>query len=101
VGVVYGEGSTRLIAIVGVNFLRFVLIAGVSLQSANIFALVAAAMCTVRNLERVSSPRMANNGTADIRRRKMFDFLWCGIFPFIFSAMRMLLFLLEMIDLDS
>ena len=64
---------------------------GVSLQNASIFALAAAAMCTVRNLERVASPRMENNGAADIRRRKMFDFIWCGIFPFVFSAMRMCL----------
>lgn len=61
---------------------------GVSLQNANIIALACASMCIVRNLESAASPYMANKAAADIRRRRLFDFGMCVVFPLVCAAFR-------------
>ena len=63
---------------------------GSAFQTAGIFGLVSASLCTVRNLERIASPRASRGGVGNERREKMIDFALCIALPLIYTALRML-----------
>ncbi|KAG8909213.1 hypothetical protein FRC01_007074 [Tulasnella sp. 417] len=50
-------------------------------------ALPAASMCITKHLESVASIRQTIQTASDKRRRKIFEFFWCGVFPCIIMAL--------------
>lgn len=59
-----------------------------SFTVAGVLGMVAASMCTIRNLEKIASLRVGKRDVNSARNEMLFDVFMCLVLPFLFSAIR-------------
>src|SRR5260221_306909 len=71
---------------------RFSILLGTMLWNAAGWGLPASALCITRHLANVASPNYTPTGLNDKRKRFWFEIGMCVVMPFVFAAIRKLLF---------